>query len=150
VSSSKELISARLAEAFRLYSDLVAALPAGALALDLAGLPSNRIGQQLWCVVGARESYARAIAAGTWRGFACGLPSAQTGDPAAVASHLDRTAAEVEAVLADGALAWTDGHERLLVTLLEHEVQHHGQLIRYLYGNGLPIPPSWKERYSLD
>jgi len=34
--------------------------------------------------------------------------------------------------------------------LLEHEAQHHGQLIRYLYGLRLPIPASWKSRYALE
>jgi uncharacterized damage-inducible protein DinB len=34
--------------------------------------------------------------------------------------------------------------------LLEHEVQHHGQLIRYLYGLGIERPESWKQRYALD
>lgn len=33
--------------------------------------------------------------------------------------------------------------------LLEHEVQHHGQLIRFVYGNGLAFPASWRERYTV-
>ena len=33
--------------------------------------------------------------------------------------------------------------------LLEHEVQHHGQLIRYVYGNRLSFPGSWKRRYTV-
>ena len=149
MTSPTELVWPRLAECFRLYDDLVTTLPAGALALDLAGLPSNRIGQQLWCVVGARESYARAIAAGSWQGFACGLTRAQTEDPAALAEHLRRAAGEAEAAI--GATTdWTPDRLRLLMSLLEHEVQHHGQLIRYLYANRLPIPASWKERYALD
>ena len=144
-----ELVWPRLAECFRLYDDLVAALPDGSLAKDLAGLPSNRIGQQLWCVVGARESYARAIAADRWQGFACTLPSDRTADPATVADHLSRAAGEAEAAIGQTA-DWTPDRTRLLMSLLEHEVQHHGQLIRYLYGNRLRVPSSWKERYSLD
>ena len=147
--SPRELVWPRLVEAFGLYEALLAELPADALSLDLAGLPSNRIGQQLWCVVGARESYARAIRAGSWQGFACGLPGAQTGDPDAVKEQLRRAAGEAWAAI--GAVEeWTQERGRLLMSLLEHEVQHHGQLIRYLYGNRLPIPPAWKERYSLD
>lgn len=45
---------------------------------------------------------------------------------------------------------WTSDRTGLLMSLLEHEVQHHGQLIRYLYGNRLAIPQSWKARYTLD
>lgn len=33
--------------------------------------------------------------------------------------------------------------------LLEHEIQHHGQLIRYVYGNGLSFPGSWNKRYTV-
>jgi hypothetical protein len=149
LTSPKELVWPRLRECFRLYDDLVGALPDGALAKDLAGLPSNTIGQQLWCVIGARESYARALAAGVWQGFACGLAHGRAGEAAAVAEHLRRTAAEA-AVAVAGVAEWTPERGRLALSLLEHEAQHHGQLIRYLYGNRLPVPASWKERYSLD
>jgi hypothetical protein len=149
LTSPKELVWPRLAACFRLYDDLVGALPAGSLARDLAGLPSNTIGQQLWCVIGARESYARALAAGAWQGFACGLAHGRAGEVAAVAEHLRRSAAEA-AVAVAGVTEWSGDRGRLLMSLLEHEVQHHGQLIRYLYGNRLAIPASWKERYSLD
>ncbi|MBK8233243.1 MAG: hypothetical protein IPK72_22375 [Candidatus Eisenbacteria bacterium] len=37
----------------------------------------------------------------------------------------------------------------LALDLLEHEVQHHGQLIRFVYGNGLTFPESWKVRYTV-
>jgi hypothetical protein len=37
-----------------LYDDLIAELPEPALAMKLPGIPSNAIGAQLWCVVGAR------------------------------------------------------------------------------------------------
>ena len=59
------------------------------------------------------------------------------------------TAALAELCLADESLEWTPERERLLVTLLEHEVQHHGQLIRYVYANGLSFPASWSERYTV-
>jgi hypothetical protein len=36
-----------------------------------------------------------------------------------------------------------------VLDLLEHEAQHHGQLIRYLYALKLAIPDSWKARYAL-
>src|SRR5688572_25450816 len=147
--SPGELISPRLADSFRLYDDLVASLPDRALVKSLAGLPSNTIGQQLWCVIGARESYARAIAAGQWQGFACGLRHELTGDAGAVADHLKQSAVAAASAI-DAIAEWTEERGGLLMSLLEHEVQHHGQLIRYLYGNRLPIPLSWKERYTLD
>lgn len=54
---------------------------------------------------------------------------------------------EVSGVLQQGP---SPAGEDFLFDLLEHEAQHHGQLIRYLYGLGIERPPSWKERYALD
>lgn len=137
---------------FGLYRDLAAGLDRNALESRLADVASNTIGGQLWCVVGARESYAAAITAGAWDGFSCSLD--EPGDPAKVADALARSAAEVSRVL-DAVLA-PDGQgdlggarEALVLDLLEHEAQHHGQLIRYLYGLQLPIPASWRTRYAL-
>jgi hypothetical protein len=98
-------------------------------------------------VVGARESYARAIAAGEWSGYSCSL--SEPGDPAEVAAALDRSADAVTMVLAS-LRDHTAAQTGLLLDLLEHEAQHHGQLIRYLYALRLPIPASWKSRYALD
>jgi hypothetical protein len=66
-----------------------------------------------------------------------------------VAAALDRSAAAVASVL-QAHERLTEAQQRLVLDLLEHEAQHHGQLIRYLYGLGLQIPASWKERYALD
>ncbi len=132
---------------FGMYRDLAESLDARALAAHLGELPSNAIGAQLWCVVGARESYARAIGVGRWAGFTCSLDD--TGDPDEVLASLDRSADAVLAVTAD-IDSWDDGRNRLLLDLLEHEAQHHGQLIRYLYGLGLGVPASWRARYALD
>jgi hypothetical protein len=140
-------ISESLERSFALYQDLAGALNAEALRSNLPNLPSNTIGGQLWCVVGARESYARGIAAGGWAGFSCSLTDA--GDPAAVKDALDRSASEVKGVLT-AVESFNDTQNRLLVDLLEHEAQHHGQIIRYLYGLKLAIPQSWKDRYALD
>ena len=146
----RKLVGERLGAAMGLYRDLVAALPSEALGLRLAELPSNSIGSQLWCVVGARESYVRAIRAGKWQGFACRVVRVEAKDRGRMAAALEETAELAVECLADESLDWTPERERLLVTLLEHEAQHHGQVIRYLYGNRLAIPESWKERYALE
>ncbi|MGI9609835.1 MAG: hypothetical protein ACR2NL_06035 [Acidimicrobiia bacterium] len=57
------------------YGDLVETLPDISLGKKLSDR-SNSIGAQLWCVVGGRESYSRALTAGRWSGFTCSL----TGD----------------------------------------------------------------------
>jgi hypothetical protein len=132
-----------------LFEELVATLPESALAQRLPGLPSCTLGHQLWCVVGARESYARALQAGAWQGFSCSLRGNEATSTTDVARALAHSAAELRAVL-DGLESLDDERCRLALDLLEHEASHQGQLIRYLYALRLPIPPGWKVRYSLD
>jgi len=138
------LLKPRLEQAFALTRDLVVHLDEPALALDLPRLPSNRIAAQLWCMVGARESYARAIEQGAWQGFACSLKTPRV--KASVLDALDTSAARVQGIAFDALGA---PQAELAFALLEHEVQHHGQLIRYVYANGLGFPESWKRRYTV-
>jgi hypothetical protein len=100
-------------------------------------------------VVGARHSYTLAAKAGSWQGFSCPLRREGTLDPEEVARTLRSTFAELSNFLAsvDGL---SGAQEEYLLDLLEHETQHHGQLIRYLYGLGVSPPTSWKQRYNLD
>jgi hypothetical protein len=137
----------RLEISQRLYADLAAYLTEANLASKLPGLPSNTVGQQLWCVVGARESYTKAIAAGTWQGFSCSLK--ETNIKEEVAAALLRSANNLNRVLSE-IKSLTEAQCSLAFQLLEHEVQHHGQLVRYLYGLKLGVPTSWKARYHLD
>lgn len=60
---------------------------------------------------------------------------------------LDRSFAGVVSTIENGVDATG---QRWLGDLLEHETQHHGQLIRYIYALDIPRPPSWRERYALD
>ena len=50
-------IGERLRRSFGMYRELAGTMDESALLARLPGLPSNTIGAQLWCVVGARESY---------------------------------------------------------------------------------------------
>ncbi len=138
-----------LERAFGLYADLAEALPSDAFTRHLADLPSNTVGQQLWCVIGARESYGHAIEDGEWQGFACSLSDEGTADQTAVSQHLRASADSVRALLAD-AESLSDQQNAFVLDLIGHEAQHQGQLIRYLYGLELAIPASWKCRWALD
>ena len=137
----------RLERSFAMYRDLLHALGEGALTSRLGDLRSNTIGAQLWCVVGARESYSRAIEARRWSGFSCSLDD--TTDPARVGEALASSEDAVRVAL-DGMHAADNAPWGLALDLLEHEAAHHGQLIRYLYGLDLQIPDSWKRKYALD
>jgi len=65
--ATADVIRERVQESLALYEEFASALPEASLASILPGLPSNAIGDQLWCVVGARESFTRAIdAASGW------------------------------------------------------------------------------------
>lgn len=146
--ASADVLRERFERSFGLYDDLVAGLPDDAFTATLPGLPSNTVGAQLWCVVGARESYARAIEGGEWAGFSCSLSAAEAREREGLRTGLFRSATAVRAAL-NALDPDDDARGRFALMLLEHEAAHQGQLIRYLYGLRLPIPASWKERYAL-
>lgn len=141
------LLRRRIDAADRLYRDLIHVLTPELLRSRLPGVRSSRVGNHFWCVVGARESYVRAARAGSWQGFESSLTADD--DPEEIASALAGSAAEVREWIGslpaddEASLEWA-------LHLLEHEAQHHGQLIRYLYAVPLPIPRSWIDQYALE
>jgi hypothetical protein len=140
-----KIIIRHLHKAFDLTADLVHAITTDDLKLKLKDLPSNTIGEQLWCIIGARESYLNAIINECWMGFSCSLDNTTSKNK--VLKCLEKSA--------EDSLDFLNGTElnekqiELLLALLEHEIQHHGQLIRYFYGNKLAFPQSWNERYTV-
>jgi hypothetical protein len=136
-------LPAHLDGMFAMYEELAAALPDEAFEERLPNIRSNSVGAQLWCVVGARESYARAIAAGEWSGFACSLG----GDTAPVVRPALGTSAAAAREAVNGDL--DDARADLALSLLEHEAQHAGQLLRYLFALDLEIPERWKTYFAL-
>jgi len=142
----RQIVVEKLRRAMQLYDDLIEFLPEDSLSLKLSNLPSNELGQQLWCVIGARNSYLNALKAGSWQGFECPLSWEGAKSKNEVAASLKSTAENANRFLCDAS----EFPEDILVDLLEHEVQHHGQIVRYLYGLKLGVPTSWKQRYNLD
>lgn len=143
----QHLIDARLDAVFALYDELISVLDPAQLRQSLP-VPSNPIGMQLWCVVGARETWARAIEAGTWGPFKCSIGSfEETQKPARVADAL----ASSGSAFRDAAKANAEDETRtnFKLALLEHESQHLGQILRYLLGLGIDPPPGWKKRFAL-
>lgn len=136
------MIKSRIIRACQLTYDLADKLDREAYSLKLKGLPSNTIGQQLWCIVGARESYIKAIKAGSWQGFACSLKDLTKESILTALNESLESLTSVEDKLDDNQLT-------LMFDLLEHEIQHHGQLIRYMYGNKIDFPQSWHKRYTV-
>ena len=139
----------RLARANTLYVDLVDTVTPAHLGSRLADLPSDTVGHQLWCVLGARESFPAAARAGQWQGFTSPVEGEQLTDPAALRAALESTAADVDAWV-EGLSSDDEQSFAYALALLEHETQHHGQLIRYLYALDIPRPATWREQYALD
>lgn len=101
---------------------------------------SKSLGEHLWCIVGARESYTRALAQGQWSGFACSLDTLEQG---AILDALHQSA-QAFAETVQAVSEWHAEHDKLLLALLEHECMHEGQIIRHVYGLGYTLPASWK------
>lgn len=139
----------RLGRSQILYNSLLEELDELSLSKKLANLPSNTIGQQFWCVIGARTSYLKATKAGKWSGFECPLDWDKTTSKSDVISNLEQTYSDIESYLNETSTL-NENEATTLLDLLEHEVQHHGQLVRYIYGLKLKMPATWKERYNLD
>jgi hypothetical protein len=142
-----DLIDQHLDAAFSLYDELAESLDATQLRASLP-VPSNPIGMQLWCVVGARETWTRAMPSGTWGPFGCSIDSfADTHSPDVMRTRL----AESAAAFRDAAATSPDDPARtdLKLGLLEHENQHLGQLLRYVLGLGIAPPEGWKRRFAL-
>lgn len=139
-----QLLKTRLNQSFRLTHDLVVHLEEASLNLNLPNLPSNPISGQLWCIVGARESYTKAMEAGGWQGFSCSLKTPNVKQ--SVLEALEATQKRLDKIDFAGL---SDAQLELAFALLEHEVQHHGQLIRFVYGNRLGFPETWNKRYTV-
>ena len=140
-----EILIKKITRAFNLTSDLVDSLSDAQFTLTLNDLPSNTIGQQLWCLIGARESYLKAIQNSKWSGFSCSLQN--TTAQAEIMNCLKESFKNTIAFLNENTLS--EIQLDFLLDLLEHEIQHHGQLIRYIYGNKLSFPKSWTKRYTV-
>lgn len=145
----RDAVKKNFQRSFDLYRELIESLDESQLSASLPNLPSNTIGEQIWCVIGARESYSRAIHADGWLGFSCSLTSDQINVKAEVLAALTRSQEIVLTALA-GIEEYTAIQSELAIDLLEHEAAHHGQLIRYLYGLQIEIPQGWKSRYALN
>jgi hypothetical protein len=141
----QELFQNRLVNSLKLTSDLFESLGNSQLTLKIKDSPSNTIGEQAWCIIGARESYLNAVENEKWVGFSCSLRNSK--DINEITSKLNSSYENVVKFLQNRVVSLAQND--FLFQLLEHEVQHHGQLIRYFYTNQLPFPESWNKRYTV-
>ena len=122
------------------YNEVIDGITAEQLAQEI-DLPRHKsLLVHLWCVIGARESYTRALRSGKWEGFESSMVEY---------SHQEfrdklRSSAEELLSVASGMDEWTPERERLLLELSDHEVMHEGQMIRHMYALEMEIPKSVK------
>lgn len=143
----REEVMARVRAMFAAHSELVEHLPEEALSQALP-VPSSTIGEQLWCVNGTRESFTKAIVEGGWAGWDNLLAYEDSGSKAVLRTALASSARRFDEAVAE--VVWDSSRNSLLLDLLEHEVQHEGQLIRYIYALPYRFPASWADRWSLN
>ena len=136
----RDKIVKNLETRFDAYADLITQTDDDALQKKLDVEKHKSLAEHLWCIVGARESYAKALTAGQWEGFGCSMTSFSQAD---FGDTLSKSAHEVLTAIRS-IEDWTDEREELLATLAEHEVMHEGQIIRHIYGAGAEVPSSWK------
>jgi uncharacterized protein with PhoU and TrkA domain len=125
---------------FDAYNDLIADCDENILQEKIDAPKHKSLVEHLWCVIGARESYALALEAGEWQGFSCSLTQFSKDD---VAEKLRESSTAVISVI-EAIEDWSDARDELLLTLNEHEVMHEGQIIRHMYGLGYEMPDSIK------
>lgn len=136
----KDAIIKNLAARFAAYNDIIVGCSDEQLQLKSDVLKNKSLAEHLWCIVGARESYASAIGADEWKGFSCSLEQFTQAE----FSDKLKTSAEVALSGISSVDKWTESRNALLLALYEHEVMHEGQLIRHMYGLELDIPESVK------
>lgn len=125
---------------FGAYADLIAAADDALIAAKVDVPKHKTLGDHLWCVVGSRESYGRALVADGWQGFACSMNAFSRDD---FVAKLDASGRDLLAVI-DGVTDWTPAREALLADFYEHEVMHEGQIIRHVYALERTLPASWR------
>jgi hypothetical protein len=141
------LLKTRLSQTLLLTDGLAGSLREAQLADRIGNVPSNSIGSQFWCIVGARESYGKAIAASKWQGFSCSLSKPDTKILPSLQAALEGSREEVMEHVNNNEM--TAERLSILVDLLEHEALHQGQLIRYFYANNITFPEDFADRYAL-
>ena len=144
-----EELQERLARILDLTNQLAETTSDQSLRMRLGQSRSNAIGEQFWCVVGARESYAAAIREASWQGFSCSLYSETVFKYSSVVDAMRDSNATVFATIS-GISDLDTARLKFVLDLWEHEAQHQGQLIRYFYANDIAFPEEFRQRYNLE
>lgn len=137
----RETVLKHLRERFQSLYEIVDTFDPTLLNTHLNVPSSKSVGEHMWCLIGARESYVTSLLAGEWSGFECSLSSTEhLGD---ILEKLKCSETLFEKAIND-IREWTPERDELLIYLLEHETTHEAQLIRHLYALEQSLPESVK------
>ena len=137
----RETIVDNLSKRIGFYDDLIDQANDSTLAAELA-VPRNRsLGAHLLCIVGTRESYAKAIADGQMSGWSSSVEKLEQDEFRDKLARSGRDLLDAINAVSD----WTAERDKLLAEVAEHEVMHEGQIIRLMFGleKRLPSSCSW-------
>ncbi|WP_325895410.1 hypothetical protein [Grimontia sp. NTOU-MAR1] len=137
----RDVVLKNLCERFQSLNEIVDTLNPELFTTHL-NVPKNKsVGEHMWCIVGARESYTKSLLKGEWAGFECSLASTECrGD---VIEKLKSSEVAFDEVV-NTISHWTPERDELLVYLLEHEATHEAQLIRHIFALEQTLPESVK------
>ncbi len=135
-----QTIIKHLEDRFQSFAELADQINDAHLGEKLDVPNSKTLLTHMWCVIGARESYAVALKAGAWDGFNCSMSEFNVVE---VRAKLAASAAAFADAIASFD-TWTPEREELLASLMEHEVMHEGQIIRLWYALEHELPQSVK------
>jgi len=141
----KHILISHLEHAFSLTTDIAHEIGESQYKEKLGAVKSNSFGEQLCCVLGARESYLKQLQEKNNFEFKCSVQD--TSNKFQIMQGLHQSAEQIVQYTKENPTDEVAGE--ILFTILEHEVQHHGQLIRYVYGNNWDFPESWKQHYTV-
>lgn len=69
----REIVIENLASRFQSYADVIEQVDDATITARIDVPKHKTLGEHVWCVVGARESFAKSLEAGEWLGFACSM-----------------------------------------------------------------------------
>lgn len=145
----KDALIGKLSGAFEMTNEFMAVLVEEDLKCRLKGMRSSSIGNQLACVARARDAYGKSILMDQPFAWKPDFPYDQRYDHEKLGTHLtDKGQALIKAL--KGIEDFSDNQVDLVIDLLSHEFLHQGQLVRYIYGNGLRMPSGVKGFWHLE
>jgi hypothetical protein len=133
--------------------DYLDVLDQSQLSLKLPFPESQSIGYQFWCMTGAHESYLKELEFGDWQGFSSSMDQLEHPSPPAIKANMQRSDQRMAELLRtkDLGVRLDSGKYGygLVQLMIEHEMQHQGQLINFMFCHHLPIPKSWQDKWAL-